>query len=144
MMYPVVPPEWGWPIIIYFFLGGLAGGAFFTAVLLELAGGDADRQAARWGYLVAFPLAVVCGVLLMIDLGRPERFWHMLLQSENSAPLLKWWSPISIGSWGLLIFSAFSFVAFVDSLLALRRRARGWGLLPPGPPRLGFLLVGAL
>ena len=45
----------------------------------------------------------------MVDLGRPERFWHMMIQSETFRPMFKWWSPMSAGSWGLSAFGAFSF-----------------------------------
>jgi len=36
------------------------------------------------------------GILLIVDLPRPLRFWHMLLQSQTLVPMLKWWSPMSI------------------------------------------------
>ena len=38
---------------------------------------------SRFAHYLAFPLVLVCGVLLIVDLGRPERFWHMLIQSET-------------------------------------------------------------
>src|SRR5262245_60282223 len=78
----VADPDWGWWIVCYFFLGGIAAGAYFTATLIDLAGGEQDRALARDGYWIAFPLVGVCGVLLILDLNRPERFWHMLLRSE--------------------------------------------------------------
>src|SRR5262249_32635450 len=74
-------PHWQCLIILYFFIGGLAGGCYFVASLIDLAGRPTDRPLARLGYLLAFPAVVICGLLLIADLGRPERFWHMLLQS---------------------------------------------------------------
>jgi len=35
----VTPPGWSWDIALYFFFGGLAGGAYFVANLLRLVGG---------------------------------------------------------------------------------------------------------
>jgi protein NrfD len=110
------PPHWHWLIILYFFLGGLAGGSYFIAALMDLFGDVRDRPLARVGYYVAFPAVVVSGILLTVDLGRPERFWHMLWQSERFAPMFKAWSPMSIGSWALLIFGGFAFLAFLGSL----------------------------
>jgi protein NrfD len=110
------PPDWHWLIIFYFFLGGLAGGAYFLAVLIDLFGDALHRPLARLGYLIAFPLIVVCGMLLTFDLYKPLRFWHMLLQSETMRPMLKTWSPMSLGSWALLIFGAFAFVSFLAAL----------------------------
>src|SRR5262245_35422450 len=61
------PPEWRWLIVAYFFLGGIAGGSYFIAVLIDLFGDPRDRPLARLGYLAAFPLVVVCGLLLILD-----------------------------------------------------------------------------
>jgi formate-dependent nitrite reductase membrane component NrfD len=138
------PPEWQWLIIFYFFLGGLAGGAYFIAVVIDLLGNPADRPVARLGYLVAFPLISICGLLLILDLRRPLRFWHMLLQSETLRPMFKAWSPMSIGSWALLAFGAFAFVSF---LAALADDGRGrWPALarlrPPGALGTLVALVG--
>jgi formate-dependent nitrite reductase membrane component NrfD len=110
------PPDWQWLIIFYFFLGGIAGGAYFLAALIDLVGHPADRPLARLGYLIAFPVTVVCGIVLTLDLQRPLRFWHMLVQSETLRPMLKWWSPMSLGSWGLLLFGFFAFISFLAAL----------------------------
>jgi protein NrfD len=129
----VADPEWGWWITLYFFLGGIASGAYFVATLIEMFGHEEDRPLARLGYRIAFPLISVCGIFLTVDLYRPERFWHMMFQSEVvhaalpegwpaggwgtmvRAPILKWWSPMSIGAWALALFGAWSFVSFVAS-----------------------------
>ena len=111
-------PHWGWYVVLYFFLGGLSGGCYFIASLLALLGDPRDRSAIRLGYLIAFPLVVACGILLIIDLGVPLRFWHMLIQSERPPlPMVKPWSPISVGSWVLMAFSFFAFVSFVGALV---------------------------
>ena len=114
--YFTAPPEWHWLVVLYFFFGGIAGGSYFIAALIDLFGDERDRPLARLGYFVAFPAVLLCGPLLILDLNRPERFWHMLVQSERWLPMLKWWSPMSVGSWALLVFSAFTFVSFVGSL----------------------------
>ena len=82
MNYFVADPEWGWWIIGYFFLGGIAAGAYFMATMIDLVGSPEDRRLARIGYRIALPLILICGVFLTLDLHRPERFWHMLLRSE--------------------------------------------------------------
>jgi formate-dependent nitrite reductase membrane component NrfD len=132
----VADPEWGWWIIGYFFLGGIAAGAYFMATMIDLVGGPEDRPLARIGYLVALPLILVCGLLLILDLHRPERFWHMLVRSEvvhqaihqgwptsgagwrtmASAPLVKYWSPMSVGSWAISLFGLCSTLSLLGSL----------------------------
>jgi formate-dependent nitrite reductase membrane component NrfD len=119
-------PHWRWLIVFYFFLGGIAGGAYFLAALVDFFGRPTDRPLARLGYLIAFPLVVVCGLLLIVDLSRPERFWHMLIQAHTFRPMMKSYSPMSIGSWGVLLFGAFSFLSFLGTLAerdAARERA---------------------
>jgi formate-dependent nitrite reductase membrane component NrfD len=135
-------PGWGWWIIWYFYLGGLAAGCYFVATLVELFGRDEDRPLAHLGYRLAFPLIAICGVLLILDLERPERFWHMVLQSELvdqalaagwplggwglmvRAAMLKWWSPMSIGAQALGIFGLCSFLSLLGTLWPKGRIAR--------------------
>ena len=114
-------PQWRWFIVAYFFLGGLAGGSYFLATLLDRFGTERDRPLVRLGYLVAFPIVCLCGLVLTVDLGRSERFWHMLVQSETFRPMLKTYSPMSSGAWVLLLFSGCAFVSFTGAVAA-----RGW------------------
>src|SRR5512138_2960071 len=103
-------PMWQWWIVFYFFLGGVAGGAYFLSAVIELVGSPEDRPAARMGYYIAFPLALVCAILLIVDLGRPERFWHMMVYSPTFLPWVSWVSPMSVGAFALLFFGLFSFL----------------------------------
>jgi len=111
------PPDWGWLIVLYFFFGGLAGGCYFLAVLIDLFGRPEDRPLARLGYYIAFPCIVVSAILLTLDLGRPLRFWHMLIESNTYQPMFKYWSPMSVGSWAILIFGIISLVSFIGALI---------------------------
>ena len=111
-------PHWAWLIILYFFVGGLAGGAYFLASVLELFGHPEDRPVIRTGYYVAFWGAVVSGGLLTLDLGRPFRFWHMLFQSDNLPHLMfKSWSPISFGAWAILLFGGFAALSALGAMV---------------------------
>src|SRR6476660_10241637 len=110
------PPDWGWLIALYFFFGGLAGGSYFLASLIDLFGRPEDRPLSHLGYYIAFPCVVLSGLLLTLDLGRPERFWHMLIESNTYRPMFKYWSPMSFGAWALLMFGFFTFLSFVAAL----------------------------
>ena len=125
----VADPHWGGLITWYFYLGGIAAGAYALASLAALFGDEADRRATRPAYYIAFPIVSLCGLLLTLDLNRPERFWHMLVQSQTLRPMVKWWSPMSAGSWGLTAFGSFSAVSFLTVLVEDRwvdsPRARG-------------------
>ena len=123
-------PHWTWYIIPYFFVGGIAGGAYFLAALLQWFGRPEDRPVIRTAYSLAFWGIIISGALLTFDLGKPLRFWHMLLQSENFPNLMfKSWSPISFGSWGILLFGACAAVSWYGSRAV------------EGPPKGGALLA---
>jgi protein NrfD len=130
------PPEWGWIIVVYFFLGGIAGGLAFLGALLDLFGRPEDRRTSRVAHLIAAPLMIVCLLLLIVDLNRPERFWRMMLRIEDDVPQLmfKYWSPISFGVWGVGVFSIVASLLFVAILAES-------GTLPRD---LAFLRQGAL
>ena len=115
-------PGWEMMIVWYFFLGGIAGGAYFTAAIADNFGGPRDGRVARIGYLLSLPLTGLCGLLLIADLGVPTRFLNML-------GVFKFWNPMSIGAWGLGIFGLFSFISSVlsfstsEQMIGLRRKA---------------------
>jgi formate-dependent nitrite reductase membrane component NrfD len=128
-------PGWEMSIVWYFFLGGIAGGAYFTAAIVDNFGSRRDTAVARLGYLLSLPLVAICGVLLIADLGVPRRFLNMILH-------FKFWDPMSIGAWAVGVFGAFTFVSSVlsftssESLAVLRRRISLVGML------FGFFLAG--
>jgi formate-dependent nitrite reductase membrane component NrfD len=100
--YPVLKaPFWRWEIIWYFFFGGLAAGCYVLASIASLFGSPEDRAVTRTGYYLSLLALLPCPALLIKDLGRPERFLHMLR-------IFKVKSPMSMGVWGLLSFSFFS------------------------------------
>ncbi|HEY9287551.1 MAG TPA: NrfD/PsrC family molybdoenzyme membrane anchor subunit [Candidatus Dormibacteraeota bacterium] len=97
--YPVVrKPVWTWEVPVYFWLGGMAGGAYLTASAAELFGDADDRRATGAGFYVAAAAALPCAPLLIADLGRPERFHHMLR-------IFKPLSPMNLGAWTLAGFT---------------------------------------
>jgi formate-dependent nitrite reductase membrane component NrfD len=119
----VRPPEWTWFIVPYFFLAGLAGGCYVIATLLRLWGDRGDEPAARLGFYAAFLAFLPCPVLLTLDLTQPLRFWHMLWNTTpgNAGPNFKSWSPMSVGSWALVVFGLFVTVSFLEVLMRDRR-----------------------
>jgi protein NrfD len=140
------PPHWHWLVIVYFFVGGLAGGCFFLGALIDLFGRVEDRPLARLGYYVAFPAVVLSGILLIADLQVPLRFWHMLIESNTLRPMLKVYSPMSLGAWALLVFGAFAFAAFLAALADVGRAPWPWlrAFRPPGVLGVLVALVGGV
>lgn len=113
---PVIhKPHWKWLIISYFFLGGIAGGSYAIASIAELVGGPGGQRVTRAGRFLSLAALLPCPLLLILDLGRPERFLNMLR-------VLKLRSPMSVGTWGVTLFGGFC------ALSALGEAARA-GLL---------------
>lgn len=130
--YPVIKqPTWTWEIIWYFFFGGLAGGCYVIATFASLFGSKEDRAVARAGYYLSLLALLPCPPLLIKDLGRPERFLHMLR-------MFKVKSPMSMGTWGLVSFSLFSGVMAMIQATRDGILGRWWGprLLAALPYRL--------
>jgi len=140
------PPDWGWLIAASFFFGGLAGGCYFLAALIDLFGRIEDRPIARLGYYITLPCLIISGMLLTLDLGRPLRFWHMLLQSNTFKIMFKPWSPMSVGSWALMVFGVFALLSFVGALAEDRRldRPAAHRLRPPGIVGAIIAVIGGL
>jgi polysulfide reductase chain C len=113
------PPDWTWYILVYFFFAGLSGGSYVIASLFRLRGDASDEPAARLGYYVSFAALLPCPVMLILDLGRPLRFWHMMWNTSPDAGGINfvYWSPMSVGVWALLIFSVFVTVSFAEALV---------------------------
>jgi Polysulphide reductase, NrfD len=82
-------PVWTDEVPAYFFAGGLAGASASLALGARLAGNhrlaSGALTASAAGILASFPL-------LVHDLGRPERFHHMLRVFKPT-------SPMNLGSW---------------------------------------------
>jgi protein NrfD len=125
-------PHWQWLIVVYFILGALAGGTYFLSAMIDLTG--RDRRLARLGYYITLPLMLVIGVVLIVDLSRPDRFWHLLIENHTLRPLFKWWVPMSMGSWGVLLLGFFALLSCLAAFAEHRRPHWRFAqrLRPPG------------
>lgn len=82
-------PVWKPQIPLYFFTGGLAGASSLLSLAARVSG---NERLARRALSIGLACEVVSPVLLVTDLGRPERFLNMLR-------VFKVTSPMSVGSW---------------------------------------------
>ena len=117
---PVIKePTWTWEIPTYFFTGGLAGASSILSTGAKIAG---NEKLARTSLYIGAVADLVSPALLISDLGRPERFHHMLR-------VVKVTSPMNVGSWVLLVSGGASSTA---ALLELAGRLRPIKLLAEG------------
>ncbi len=143
-------PHWPLLIDIYFFLVGLAGGAFMAAGIADIFGSKRDRVVTRIGSYLTL-LALLPGpLLLIIDLGMPSRFLHMLMVPKAATTIgmsaitigpfhIKPYSPMNLGAWALLGMGVCAFVVALALYLEDSGRARDLG-----PVRGAFGAIGVL
>jgi Formate-dependent nitrite reductase, membrane component len=107
-------PLWRWEIAWYFFLEGISSGAFILGAMSRLFGRKGNRRLQRATPYLSLAALLPCPPLLIADLGRPERFHHMLRVFKRS-------SPMNTGAWALMGYSVPVSLRAFDQLLHNRR-----------------------
>jgi formate-dependent nitrite reductase membrane component NrfD len=121
-------PVWEWKVPAYLFTGGLSAGSAMLAAGADLTGRPALRRVSRVGALASLAASAY---FLVADLGRPERFHHMLRVAKPS-------SPMSVGTWILTAYGPGAGLSGLAELMpmALRRTWAGkllaWSARPAG------------
>src|SRR5207253_10450919 len=109
---PVIKePTWTWEIPVYFFTGGLSGASSVLSLSAKLFG---NEKLSRTALYIGAVADVASPALLVSDLGRPERFHHMLR-------VFKVTSPMNVGAWILFLNGGASMTAAVLELLGRLR-----------------------
>jgi formate-dependent nitrite reductase membrane component NrfD len=136
---PVIKePTWeALDIAGYLFTGGLAGASSILALGADLTG--RPRMARACGVCAAGSIGVSL-VALIHDLGRPERFLHMLRVFKPT-------SPMSVGTWILVAYAPLASASAASDVLGVAprvgRSARvGAGLLGAAVATYTAALVG--
>ncbi|GAC1432243.1 MAG: polysulfide reductase NrfD [Chloroflexota bacterium] len=96
-------PTWGHEVAAYFFFGGISAGSAVIGSLAALVPGRDLRVLARTAHYVSLAALLPCPPLLIDDLGRPERFHHMLRIFKPSSPMnLRAWALTAHGGMATL------------------------------------------
>ncbi len=111
---PIKAAHWTWQIPLYFWIGGIAAGVQLFTTLANVLGHE-DEALTRVGRYTSLVAMILSPILLIWDLGRPERFYNMMR-------VWKLRSPMSNQSWSLVMYGNLS------GLLAVRQAAED-GLL---------------
>jgi formate-dependent nitrite reductase membrane component NrfD len=115
---PVMNPAvWTWEVPLYFWFGGIAAGSSFVALACDLSG---DERSARIARRVSLAALLPSPPLLILDLGRPERFYNMLR-------VFKPRSPMSMGAWCLSAFGGLAAAGVGADLIGRKREAKALG-----------------
>lgn len=113
---PTQAPPWHGLVLWDVFFNALTTGLFLSTAVSELAAPDVFGGVARWAYPLALVLLLTDLTLLVLDLGSPERFHHMLRVFKPT-------SPMSLGTWCLTAYSVPLTILVVADLT-------GWAIGP--------------
>lgn len=93
--------SWGLYISNFTYMVGLAAGAVMMVIPAYLYDDDKMHDVVIIGELLAIAAIVMCLGFVVADLGRPDRFWHMI-------PVLgKFNWPISMLTWDVIVLNGY-------------------------------------
>ncbi len=112
--------SWGLYIANFTFCVGLAAGGVMMVIPAYLYDDEEMHQVVIIGEAVAIAAIVMCTLFVVVDLGRPDRFWHLL-------PIIgrfNW--PISMLTWDIIVLNGYLLINLhiVGYLLYMRYLGR--------------------
>ncbi len=96
--------SWGFYISNFTFLVGLAAAAVLLVIPAYLYHFKAIKKIVAFGELLAVTAVIMAILFVLVDIGRPDRFWHMILG------LGKLNFPSSILAWDMLVLNGYLFL----------------------------------
>ena len=93
--------SWGLYIANFTFLVGMAAAAVMLVIPVYVYGDETLHDVVILGELLAVAVIVMCLLFVAVDLGRPDRFWHMI----PFVGKFNW--PISMLSWDVLVLNGY-------------------------------------
>lgn len=114
--------SWGLYIFTFAFFVGLSAGGLIMASSAEVFGVRSLRPLSRVGILTAAASIAIAALMIIPDLGRPERVFYIFRHPHWTSPLV--WDVVIV-----LAYLTFAVVDLIvvgrgDSVSAVRRRAR--------------------
>lgn len=113
------PVSWGFYIGNFTFLVGVAAAAVVLVIPAYIYGWKPIKEIAVIGELLAIAAVIMCMLFVFVDIGRPDRFWHLLpfVGSPNF--------PRSILSWDVFVLSLYLILNVVIATHMLYRGFHG-------------------
>jgi molybdopterin-containing oxidoreductase family membrane subunit len=93
--------SWGFYIGNFTFLVGVAAAAVVLVIPAYVYDWKPIREIVIFGELLAVSAIVMCLLFVLVDIGRPDRFWHLL------PPLGRLNFPRSILAWDVLVLNVY-------------------------------------
>src|SRR5512145_941092 len=99
--------SWGFYIGNFSFLVGVAAGAVVLVIPAYVYDWKPIREIVIFGELLAISAIVMCLLFVTVDIGRPDRFWHLI------PPLGRLNFPSSLLAWDMIVLNLYFIVNFV-------------------------------
>jgi polysulfide reductase chain C len=96
---------WEWPLAVYLWIAGIAGGAYFAAFLMSHFSKGRYQLLPKIAMFLGVPLILLGSLLLVLDLGQQLRAWHLFFRAQPPRLILLLSSPMSVGGWILLAYA---------------------------------------
>ena len=117
--------NWGIYIANFIFMGGIAAASIVLVIAAILYQREDVSQAALIGVAVALAAVIMSSLYILVDLGRPERLWHMI-------PFIGRYNfPYSLLSWDALVLNVYLLFTLWLTGALLFRHYRGQGQAAP-------------
>ncbi|MBC8329666.1 MAG: polysulfide reductase NrfD [Planctomycetes bacterium] len=106
--------SWGFYIGNFTFLVGVAAAAVMLVVPAYLYHWKPIKEIVVFGELLAVSSIVVCSLFVMVDIGHPERFWHLIpgIGTLNVPSSMLGWDVLALNSYLILNFVIVTYVLF--------------------------------
>ena len=106
--------SWGFYIGNFTFLVGVAAAAVMLVVPAYLYHWKPIKEIVVFGELLAVSAITVCALFVMVDIGHPERFWHLIpgIGHLNVPSSMLGWDVIALNSYLVLNFVIVTYVLF--------------------------------
>ncbi len=111
--------SWGYYIGNFTFLVGVAAAAVVLVIPAYIYDWKPIREIVIYGELLAISAIVMCLLFVLVDIGRPDRFWHLL----PPAGYLNF--PQSILAWDVLVLNIYFAINFIVATHILYRAFHG-------------------
>jgi len=111
--------SWGFYIGNFTFLVGVAAAAVVLVIPAYIYDWKPIREIVIYGELLAVSAIVMCLLFVLVDIGRPDRFWHLL------PPMGHLNFPYSVLAWDVLVLNIYFAINFVVVTHILYRAFNG-------------------
>jgi Ni/Fe-hydrogenase subunit HybB-like protein len=111
--------SWGFYIGNFTFLVGVAAAAVVLVIPAYVYHWKPIREIVIYGELLAISAIVMCLLFVLVDIGRPDRFWHLLPPAGHLN------FPYSLLAWDVLVLNIYFVLNFVVATHILYRAFNG-------------------